>query len=270
MLRWALQSPPDDVDFHHMSELLSELMDKRALRRWSRAAEKAETLDTLSLMKLRDRARALNKRVDRVLDVAESKLQLPLSGHTAVRRPMHSDWAWRPELWSVPINPPGISAVASKEPFGREARVFHDCRHCEITLRQVRNTTPEDVAPFGVRIDVFRFAGTFLSLVVDLPKSATEGLSRSHVVRLEIRLQTESAIEVFGRLNVKHGPNVEQIVREFDQASAEAIVEFDLAASELNERRVDRGWVDLIFEAPHMNQISLADVTLSRRPRAEV
>ncbi|MDZ4134740.1 MAG: DUF6478 family protein, partial [Paracoccaceae bacterium] len=38
----------------------------------------------------------------------------------------------------------------------------------------------------------------------------------------------------------------------------------------MNEKRVDRIWVDLIFEGPEMNQIILRDVTVSRRPRAEL
>ena len=48
------------------------------------------------------------------------------------------------------------------------------------------------------------------------------------------------------------------------------MVEFDLAYTKVNEKRVERLWVDLIFEGPEMNQIILRDVTLSRRPRAEL
>ncbi len=249
---------------------LTHIEDRRVLRRWSRAAEEAETLDPEGLVALRSRARALSKRVGKALQVAEGRLQLPLVGHAAIARPMHSDWAWRPELWSRPVSPSGRAAVASKTPFGKEARLFHDCPHAEITLRQVRNVRPEDVAPFGLRVDVFRFEGSFLSLVVDLPKDATEGLTRSHIVRLTVQVETESPLEIFGRLNVKHGPNIEQIVREFDRNSPDGMVEFDLAATDLQERRVDRAWLDLIFEGPHMNQITLSDVTLSRRPRAGV
>ena len=227
-------------------------------------------MEPAHLMVLRARARALSKRVGTALQITEGRLQLPLVGAAAIARPMHSDWAWRPELWKNPVTPSGVAAVASKTPFGREARVFHDCPHSEITFRQIRNTRSEDVAPFGMRIDVFRFEGSFLSLVIDLPKEATDGLTRRHIVRLAVQAETESPLEIFGRLNVKHGPNVEQVVREFDGARSEAVVEFDLAASELHERRVDRAWLDLIFEGPHMNQIVLRDVTLSRRPRAEV
>ena len=53
-------------------------------------------------------------------------------------------------------------------------------------------------------------------------------------------------------------------------AQGETVVEFDLAYTNLNEKRIERAWIDLIFEAPEMNQIILRDVTLSRRPRAEV
>ena len=253
-----------------MSGPLTNALDRRALRRWARAADEATELDPENLVALRARARALSKRVGKALQIAEGRLQLPLAGQAAIARPMHSDWAWRPEIWSTPVSPSGVAAVASKTGFGQEARVFHDCPHSEITLRQVRNTRPEDVAPYGLRVDVFRFEGSFLSLVIDLPCDATEGLTRSHIIRLGVQSETESPLEIFGRLNVKHGPNIEQVVREFDRSKAETMVEFDLAASDLHERRVDRAWLDLIFEGPHMNQIILSDVTLSRRPRAEV
>ena len=50
----------------------------------------------------------------------------------------------------------------------------------------------------------------------------------------------------------------------------EMIAEFDLAYTNINEKRVERAWVDLIFESPEMNLIVLRDLTLSRRPRAEL
>ena len=250
--------------------MLTALFDRRALRRWTRAAAAAETADAVALKDMRARARRLARRVNRVLEVADGRLALPLAGQAAIRRPMHADWAWRPELWSIPISPPGHAAVETKSPFGNEAKVFHDCARSELTLRQVRNTRAEDVAPYGVRLDVFRFDGSFLSLVVDLPEAATRDLSRRHVIRLDIRVETESPLEIFGRLNIRHGPNVEQIVREFERSEGEQSVEFDVAVSRLNEKRIDRAWVDLIFEGPEMNQITLRDLTLSRRPRAEV
>jgi hypothetical protein len=87
---------------------------------------------------------------------------------------------------------------------------------------------------------------------------------------LDVIVEMEKPLEIFARLNIKHGPNVEQIVRELPLNEEEVMVEFDLAYSKMNEKRVERLWVDLIFEGPEMNQIILRDVTLSRRPRAEL
>ncbi len=253
-----------------MAGPLSGLIEKGTLRRWDRAARTIETLDPLELKALRNRARSLGRRVDQVLHVAEGRLALPLAGQAAIRRPMHSDWAWRPELWSGPVKGAGIASIKTKTEVGREAKVFHDCMLSELSIRQVRNTRAEDVAPFGVRMDVFRFDGSFLSLVVDLPPEGVDGLSRRNLVRLDIRVETEKPLEIFGRLNVRHGPNVEQLVREFSGSTGEYSVEFDLSATRMNDARVERAWLDLIFEGPEMNEIILRDVTMSRRPRAEI
>lgn len=246
------------------------LLDRGTIRRWDRAARTVETLDAARLKLLRQRARSISRRLDKVLHVAEGRLALPLAGAAAIRRPMHSDWAWRPELWCGPIKPAGFAMVETKTPVGREAKVFHDCALSELSIRQIRNTRAEDIAPFGVRMDVFRFDGSFLSLVIDLPRDGIEGLTRQHVIRLELRVETEKPLEIFGRVNVRHGPNVEQIVREFEGSDGEYAVEFDMAVSRLNEDRVERAWLDLIFEGPEMNAITLRDLTLSRRPRAQI
>lgn len=245
------------------------LLDKGTLRRWDRAARTAETLEPSELKQLRQRARSLGRRLDKVLHVAEERLALPLPGEAGVRRPMHSDWAWRPELWCGPVKPNGFAMVENKTPIGREAKVFHDCALNELSVRQLRNTKAEDIAAYGVRMDVFRFDGSFLSLVVDLPPEGVEGLTRRHLVRLAIRVEAEKPLEIFGRINVRHGPNVEQLVREFEGSDGDLSLDFDMAATRLNEARVERAWLDLIFENPEMNAITLRDVTLSRRPRAE-
>lgn len=253
-----------------MSDVLFGLLEKSALRRWDRAARAADGLDPIRLKTLNNHAQKLSRHVDTVLHKAEARLALPAAIEPAIRRPMHSDWAWRPELWRGPVKPSGVASVNSRTRFGAQASVFHDCALSELSIRQLRNTSAADIAPFGVRMDVFRFDGSFLSLVIDLPEDAVNGLTRRHILRLDIRVETEKPLEIFGRINVRHGPNVEQSVREFDGSTGEFTIEFDMAATQLDEARIERAWLDLIFEGPEMNEIVLRDVTLSRRPRAEV
>ncbi len=253
-----------------MFDGLARLSERRAIRRWKRMADAATSADLEDLKGQRGRARALRQKLDKLIHVAEGRLALPLIGADSIVRPLNTDWAHRPDLWRGPISPPGIAAAQSPTRIGEETTLYHDCKVSEITLRQIRNTDPEDLAPFGMRIDVFRFDGGFLSLAIDLPATSVSNLKKRHMLRADAIFETEKPLEIFGRLNIRHGPNTEQIVREFPSGDRQSVVEFDLAYTKLHEARIDRMWLDLIFEGPEMNQITLRDLTLTRRPRAEI
>ena len=253
-----------------LPSLLEHLFHRRSLHRLERVAAQAQEMPLSQLRHLRQRALQMRSRIDRVLFVADERLTLPRIGSRAFHKPLHSDWGWRPSLWRGPLYPPGVAAATTKQAFGDEVTLFHDCRISELTVRQIRNTREADVAPFGLRMDVFNFDGSFLSLVIDLPESAVRGLLRRHLVRITAVVETERPLEVFARLNIRHGPNTEQLVLELPLGQGEIVVEFDLAYSKLNEKRVEKAWVDLIFEQPSMNQVILRDVTFSRRPRADL
>jgi hypothetical protein len=258
----------------YMAKLGEHLIDKavfsRTLSKWARNARMARAADLMSLRRQRLRARQLKAHLDDLIHVADERLALPLEGSTSFPKPHNADWAWRPELWRGPLPNPGMSAVQTRAMLGNEVTLFHDCEFSELTLRQLRNLREQDLAPYGLRMDVFRFDGSFLSLVLDLPADGVEGLKRTHLIRMDMIVELEKPIEIFARLNIKNGPNTEQIVRELDLTQEQTVVEFDLAYSNLNERRIEGAWLDLIFEGPEMNQVILRDLTFSRRPRAQI
>lgn len=249
---------------------LERALHQGSLMRWSAAAQSAEDAELSELRQKRHMARQLATRLDQLMHVADSRLALPRIGSQAFNRPKGTLWSWRPQLWRGPISPHGIVAAPSRTPLGDEVVLFHDCDNSELTLRQIRNTREADLAPFGLRMDVFGFHGSFLSLVLDFPADAVEGMRRRHLIRLAAIIETEKEIEVFGRLNVQHGPNTEQIVLDLPVNQRETVVEFDLAYSDLNEKRIEKMWIDLIFEAPQMNQVTVRDLTFCRYPRAEL
>ncbi|MRU14993.1 hypothetical protein FDP25_06075 [Roseovarius sp. A21] len=249
--------------------LLQWASDRRGVRRWKRAAQAVHGMRISQLRSERARARKLRYWLNELISVADNRLALPMIGSNTFSKPHGTDWAWRPALWREPLPVPGMSSVQSKSTLGREVTLFHDCQHSELTLRQLRNQREADLAPFGLRMDVFSFDGSFLSLVLNLPPEAVQGLTRRHLLRMDTIVEMEKPLEIFARLNIKHGPNTEQIVRELPLHSDEIMVEFDLAYSNLNEKRIERAWIDLIFENPQMSQVVLRDLTFSRRPRAE-
>ncbi|MCA0858606.1 DUF6478 family protein [Phaeobacter italicus] len=257
-----------------MGRIVQNLLFNRVLRRWRRAAHQAPRAKLSTLREQRSKARQLRVHIDRLLHVADTRLSLPQIGSNTFPRPHGTDWGWRPDLWRGPLPVHGIAGVESKAKLGDEIQLFHDCPLSELTLRQIRNTRDSDLSPFGIRMDVFRFEGSFLSLVVELPQHATEGLSRDHLMRVDCSFETETPIEIYARLNIKHGPNTEQMVREIPPQPAGQVVsthvEYDLAYAELNEKRVERMWFELIFESPDMNQVTVRDLTLSRSRRAGI
>ena len=249
---------------------LDRLVQRRALARWQRATRLAPSLDLDDLRQLRSDAAQVRHAVGELLHIADGRLTMPMAGGDGIDRPLGADWAWRPALWRGPIEPHGIAAAENRQRLGDEVTLFHDCKVSELTLHQLRNLRERDAAPYGLRMDVFRFDGSFLSLVLDLPESGLRGMWRNHLMRLNIDVEVEKPLEIFCRLNVKHGPNTEQLVRELPTVSGPAHVDFDLAYTKMNEKRLEKAWVDLIFEGPQMNQVMLRDVTFVRHPRADI
>lgn len=251
-------------------KLIDVMTHRHNLRRWRRIARNAPDMGLSELRRARARARKLMYSLNEVMSIADNRLALPMIGSNAFSRPHGTDWAWRPELWRAALPVPGMASVASKSMLGREATLFHDCARSELSLRQLRNSREADLAPYGLRMDVFAFDGSFLSLVLDFPQQAVDGLTRQHLIRMDTIIELEKPLEIFARLNIRHGPNTEQIVRELPLDAEDITVEFDLAYSNLNEKRVERAWIDLIFENPQMSQLVLRDVTFSRRRRADL
>lgn len=247
---------------------LGRLVNRSELSRWRSRARRVAEAPLSELRGQRTQARELRAQLDQLIHVADSRLGLPAIGSTAFPVPNGTDWSWRPQAWRGPLARPGLTAVASGEQLGEELTLFHDCKTSELTLRQLRNLRESDLAPYALRMDVFGFDGSFLSLVVNLPEAGLKGLTRNHLIRLDPMVQVEKPLEIFARLNIKHGPNTEQLVRELPLHESEHMVEFDLAYSNINEKRIERAWVDLIFESPQMNEVTLRDLTFSRRPRA--
>ncbi|MGR3501812.1 DUF6478 family protein [Pseudaestuariivita sp.] len=240
-----------------------------ALKRWEEARAGLAAAPLSALRETRGQARQLRAELDRLLFAADARLAQG-GNATRIDAPHGADWTWRPEVWTGPLGAPGLVSAQSQASLGAEIKLFHDCPAGELTLRQTRSRARTDHAPYGLSLDVLHFQGSYLSLAVDLPDAAHEGLRKRHIVRADFNVRLERPIELFARLNVKHGPNTEQVVREVPVGRDGAVVEFDLAYTAINEKRVSGMWMDVIFENPWMNRVEFRDLTMMRFPRAEM
>ncbi len=253
-----------------MVGIIHRLLTALSQRDWQNYVEQADTSPMSLLRKRREDARKLRHTLNLVIHTANQRLALPRIGSTFFPRPLGTDWSWRPALWRGPLSTRGLSGATSKAFLGNEIQLFHDCPLREISLRQLRNTREEDLAPFALRLEVFKFQGSFMSIAINLPHDALEGLNKQHVIQLDGIIVSEAPFKIFARLNIKNGPNTEQITQELHVSKNQTSVAFDLADTDINEKRLENAWLDFIFEAPEMNQIVIRDLTFARYLRANI
>lgn len=240
------------------------------LKRWERDLETAHGLSTSALQGIQKGLRGLRGDIDRLSQTAETELLSRAGALQGIALPDQCDWAERAGPWRMRLAKRGYVDVGSPLSLGAGITLFHDAAHADLSLRQVPAQVAMTGPAFGLVLEVYRFDGSFLSLVQDLPEAAIQGLSLAHFFRVELRLEREQHIEVYARLNIQHGPNHEQIVRQFAFNDTHGLAEFDLAYTKLNERRIEKAWLDLILEGPEMNRIAIRDMVMLRAPRADV
>lgn len=249
---------------------IGRMLHRRSVKRWQEMAKHAAHTDLATLHAQSESAQKLLRHVGAFQMAADRRLALQRTGGLAFPVPPGTDWSWRPKPWAARVPIAGLAPVLAKSAFTEDLVVFHDCPQSEITLRQCPNLRETDLNPFGICLEVFHFSGSYLSLVLEVPKESCAGLRKSHLMRFVATMERERPTKIYARLNVKNGPNTEQILMTLPEGNTEAMVEFDLAYSGLNESRAEKMWIDLMVEAPTMNKINFRDLTLCRYPRADI
>ncbi|WP_297619278.1 DUF6478 family protein [uncultured Roseicyclus sp.] len=240
------------------------------LKRWERDLQAPGRLPARDLRGIHQRLRSLRGDVDRLVASAETELFSRIDDLDGIILPDPCDWAERAWPWRTRLPQRGHGNFASPLTLGAGLSLFHDAAQAEVFLRQDPGRTGRTGAAFGLILEVYRFDGSFLSLVHDLPAAALSGVSLGHFFAVQLRMEQERPIPVYARLNIQHGPNCEQIVREIAMSGDQGLAEFDLAFTKIRERRVTKAWLDLILEGPAMNRIAIRDLVVLRAPRADV
>jgi len=250
--------------------LLGRFGWRAPLRRWERALQAPTELPTDDLQDMGSQMRHFRGEVDQMWARIQTELLSRHGGVDGIDRPDQCDWAARSGPWQSVVRPRGHVDVASPTEIGGGVTLFHDATQADMCLRQ--DAVPAHIKGplFGLVLEVYRFDGSFLSLVQDLPDAALQGLTLNHYLAVHLRVEHEHPIEIYARLNVQHGPNTEQIVRQVNIDGDRGTAEFDLAYTKINEKRLEKAWIDLILESPQMNRVALWDMVMLRAPRADI
>lgn len=253
---------------------LDRMARQRAAGSWAKMHRNIAAMRPARLRYLRAEASALRAELDVFLRLSAQRVLASRAELATLSLPAGTDWRWRPELLNDAIRQPGLVAPDNGAQLSEGAAIWHDCEARALIVRQVTNVEATDLAAYGLRIEAFGFAGSFLSFAVDFPPEVLDGLTQNHIIRLELVLQVERAQDIYARLNISNGPNTEEFLRHLGEIRAGQprvqVIEFDLALNQMNEKRLDKIWMDLIFEKPAMNAAVIREMIFSRHLRANV
>ena len=249
---------------------LGRAISSAYLKLWRRRLQRVAGVRTAKLRQQRREALALQRQLGEVLPGIDGELQRRLGGSKAYRHGSKMLWAWRPELWTLRCPTSSGPVEQSGARLMPNTKVFFDDATCALIAQQFRNDISDGFAPYGVALELFQFEGSFLSLAIDLPDELYETFAKDELIGLSGAIFAERPAGFTVRLNIKHGPNTDQLIQAHDLNHSETRAEFDLAHLNINVKRVEKIWLDLVFETPNFNRISVTDLAFYKRPRGEI
>jgi len=178
--------------------------------------------------------------------------------------PAKTQWAYMPALLDTSFADGLAGKVLTGTIIGSQTTLHHDAEAAEIGLRK----------PIGainaLTLKIGEFAGSFVSLAMALPDYGVRDLSRNDLVRIALRSEAQTPFKAYARLNLRQGPNTEQMVRMIDIGTGDSFAEFDIFYSEFDPARATDAWIDLIFNDLEGLEFSLFDPVILRRVRASL
>lgn len=267
-------------------------IQRRFLRRWRRLADQVHSMPLFALRTLTERALLLQKHVNRFIAEAEARLYEP--SHTAHLDadskgagrtvPYGADWQWRPVAWGALMRPAGmVFPQAGSHALSHDTKFHHDCPLAKISVEQVRNRAALSRAPFALEIDVLHYRGSWLALIIDVPRDAMQGLRLDHLIKLDVLFELERPSHLYAGLHIHSGPDLvdlPQEIRTQEASSAGASFtggtaawgscSFDIAYSEINPHLATKAHLNIHLSDPQMNRLILHDVILTRQMRGDI
>ncbi len=174
--------------------------------------------------------------------------------------PPKTQWGYTPALWQHNFDSETVGNILTGTEIAPRVTLHHDAESVDMRIAPVENSA-------ALSFDIREFSGGFLSLAFGFPESDAKAIQRHDLIRIAIQSEAAEQFKAYARLNLKHGPNNEQIVRMID-IGQDGFAEFDIFYTEFEPTRASDAWIDLIINEPQGKSFTLKQVVILRRVRA--
>ena len=168
--------------------------------------------------------------------------------------------------WCAQIGPftaydtPAGQALPSGSDLGGGIKIFHNGHE---TAVQAKTLMPDSIT-----LQTMQFTGTYLALAIDLPGPAIAGLRKDHILRLAAHLNTQNCNALHARLNLSQLTKTQEMQGSILGQADQIFADFDFYHTEMGQTPAKHGWIDLIFSPQSDCLLTLGEITVGRRPRA--
>ena len=116
--------------------------------------------------------------------------------------------------------------------------------------------------PF-VRLTLYQFSGTYLSLAVALRKSDLRQARPGTELQLSMPARLTRPMTIFARLNLRTPEQTETLYETLVLYEHRPDIRFPLDGVRVPHDQIEAGWVDVIFSDPAMAEVNLASLDVS-------
>ena len=175
--------------------------------------------------------------------------------------PPKTQWGYTPALWEHSFDQETAGNVLTGSEIAPRVNLHHDADQTDIAIRS-------NGVEGGLSFAINKFNGSFLSFAFGFPPDDANAIRRHDLIRIALHSTADKPFKAYARLNLRHGPNNEQIVRMIDIGHGDSFAEFDIFYSEFEPNRSSDAWIDLIFNDPEGLEFTLTQAVILRRVRA--
>ncbi len=176
--------------------------------------------------------------------------------------PPKTQWGYTPPLWDSSAHEIFGNILTGTE-LAKHVTLHHDGVGSNFAIRP-------PAEGIGLDFEFEQFSGSFMSIAFGFPEKAAKSIGRHDLLRISVISSADKSFQAYARLNLRHGPNNEQIIRMIDIGDGESFAEFDIFYTEFEPNRASDAWIDLIINNPANCKFSLSDVVILRRVRASL
>lgn len=176
--------------------------------------------------------------------------------------PPKTQWGYTPRLWNSSAHEISGNILTGTE-LAENVTLHHDGTGSNFTIMPPTESV-------GLDFRFADFSGSFMSIAFGFPETAAKSIGRHDLLRISMTSSADENFQAYARLNLRHGPNNEQIIRMMDIGEGESFAEFDIFYTEFEPSRASDAWIDLIINEPAGRKFVLSDVVILRRVRASL